>query len=193
MNCARDLVVPGRAFHAVFERPKLKNEAGRRDALSRISGLAMLVFNLMVNYTQMPPSNIIRKMEAKRPAKDPNIRTPVRFQSVPKFAALKVMTAGYSAASVESTILDHISASGLEDFPDQHIIILLDSFQHEGLNGTHRCLVVEKMGASAASLVEEHSHTDPEPWDVPYRYPVNMAKKIIPILCEAWLSCVSTA
>jgi hypothetical protein len=40
----------------------------------------MLVFNLMVNYTQMPPSNIIRKMEAKRPAKDPNIRTPVRFQ-----------------------------------------------------------------------------------------------------------------
>ena len=35
------------------------------------------------------------------------------------------------------------------------------------------------MGASAVSLAEEHPHTNLELWDVPYRYPVNMAKKIM--------------
>ncbi|KAF3049982.1 hypothetical protein E8E11_006938 [Didymella keratinophila] len=72
-QCARDLAAAGRPFHIVFERQKLKNEAGRRDALSRIRGLAMLVCNLMVNYSQMSPSNVIRKIEAKRPAKDPSL------------------------------------------------------------------------------------------------------------------------
>ena len=72
-QCARDLAAPDSAFHIVFERQKLKNEAGRMDALSRICGLDMLVHNLVVNYTQMPPSNVIRKIEAKRPAKDPSL------------------------------------------------------------------------------------------------------------------------
>lgn len=72
-QCARDLAAPDRAFQAAFERQKLKNEAGRKDALSRIRGLAMLVFNLMVNYTQMPPSNVIRKIEERKPAKDPSL------------------------------------------------------------------------------------------------------------------------
>ncbi|KAJ4341701.1 hypothetical protein N0V87_001716 [Didymella glomerata] len=72
-QCTRDLAVAGRSFHIEFERQKLKNEAGRKDALCRIRGLAMLVFNLIVNYTQMSPSNVIRKIEAKRPAKDPSL------------------------------------------------------------------------------------------------------------------------
>ncbi|KAF9701905.1 hypothetical protein EKO04_000679 [Ascochyta lentis] len=71
-QCARDLAQPDRAFHAAFERQKQKNEAGRKDALTRIRGLAMLVLNLVINYTLMPPSNVIRKIEAVRPAKDPN-------------------------------------------------------------------------------------------------------------------------
>lgn len=72
-QCARDLAAAGRPLHVVFERQKLKNEAGRKDALSRIRGLAMLVCNLIVNYTRKQPSMVIRKIEAKRPAKDPSL------------------------------------------------------------------------------------------------------------------------
>ncbi|KAF3004971.1 hypothetical protein E8E13_008065 [Curvularia kusanoi] len=68
---ARDLAQLGHLFHSAFERHKLKNEAGRKDALSRIRGLIMLTFNLMVNYTLMPPSNVIRKIEAAMPASQP--------------------------------------------------------------------------------------------------------------------------
>lgn len=75
-QCARDLAQAGYPFHAAFERHKLKNEAGRKDAFARIRGLAMLVFNLTVNYTLMPPSNVIRRIELAKPAKDPN-RSPI--------------------------------------------------------------------------------------------------------------------
>ena len=52
---------------------KLKNEAGRKDALSRIRGLVMLAHNLIVNYILMPPSKVIRKIEAARPASQPRL------------------------------------------------------------------------------------------------------------------------
>jgi serine/threonine protein kinase len=99
--------------------------------------------------------------------------------SVPKYAALKIMTAGSSTASVELTILDHLSKAGSEDSASQHVTRLLDSFKHEGPNGIHQCLVLETMGASAASLVEELPENNPKLWDVPQRYPVPMAKKIL--------------
>lgn len=73
---ARDLAQPAQPFHATFERPRLRNEAGRREALARIRGLAMLVRNLIVNYTLMPLSNVVRRIEAVRPARDPG-RSPV--------------------------------------------------------------------------------------------------------------------
>ncbi|KAL1800297.1 hypothetical protein ACET3X_000639 [Alternaria dauci] len=69
---ARNLARDGHTFAVLFQRVNLKNEPGRREAFRRICGLIMLMSNLCVNYTLMAPSNVIKKMEAARPAKDPN-------------------------------------------------------------------------------------------------------------------------
>ncbi|KAH6637562.1 kinase-like domain-containing protein [Boeremia exigua] len=66
--------------------------------------------------------------------------------SGPKYAAMKIISARTSAASTEITILKHLSTSP-EDPGSQHILNLLDSFQHEGPNGMHLCLVFELMAA----------------------------------------------
>ena len=70
-QCARDLARPSHTFYSSFERKNLKNEAGRREAFHRLRGLVMLVCNLVVNYTLMQPSNVIRRIEAARPARNP--------------------------------------------------------------------------------------------------------------------------
>lgn len=72
-RAARDFAQPEHLFHSAFERPKLKNEPGRKDALSRIRGLAMLAYNLIVNYILMPPSKVIREIEAAKPARQPRL------------------------------------------------------------------------------------------------------------------------
>lgn len=72
-RAARDFAQPEFLFHSAFERPKLKNEPGRKDALSRIRGLAMLAYNLIASYTLMPPSPAIRKIEAVKPASQPRL------------------------------------------------------------------------------------------------------------------------
>jgi hypothetical protein len=68
----RDLASPGNTFHSSFLRSALKNEAGRKEAFHRLRGLIMLVCNLVVNYTLMPPSNVIKGIEVAKPAWDPN-------------------------------------------------------------------------------------------------------------------------
>jgi hypothetical protein len=72
-RAARDFAQPEYLFQSAFERPKLKNEPGRKDALSRIRGLAMLADNLIVNYILMPPSKVIREIEAVKPARQPKL------------------------------------------------------------------------------------------------------------------------
>ncbi|KAG9202159.1 hypothetical protein G6514_004596 [Epicoccum nigrum] len=72
-RAARDFAQPDHLFHLAFERPELKNEPGHKDALSRIRGLAMLAYNLIVNYTLMPQSNVVRKIEAVKPASQPRL------------------------------------------------------------------------------------------------------------------------
>ena len=54
-----------------FECQKPKNEAGRKDALFRTHGLAMLVYNLITNYTTMPPSTVTRNIGAVKLANAP--------------------------------------------------------------------------------------------------------------------------
>jgi hypothetical protein len=70
---ARNLARDGHTFAVPFQRTNLKNEPGRREAFHRLRGLIMLISNLCVNYTLMAPSNLIKKIEAVRPAKDPNL------------------------------------------------------------------------------------------------------------------------
>ncbi|KAH7094961.1 hypothetical protein FB567DRAFT_586304 [Paraphoma chrysanthemicola] len=69
---ARSFAAPAQIFHTSFERKNLKNEAGRREATMRIRGLIMLTCNLVVNYTFMSPSNVVRRIEAVCPALRPD-------------------------------------------------------------------------------------------------------------------------
>ncbi|KAG9192243.1 hypothetical protein G6011_10977 [Alternaria panax] len=70
---AQNLARGGHTSAVSFQRCNLKNEAGRREALHRLRGLIMLISNLCTNYTLMAPSNIIKRIEAVRPASDPNL------------------------------------------------------------------------------------------------------------------------
>jgi hypothetical protein len=71
---SRNLAREGHTIRTPFLRSNLKNEAGRREAFHRLRGLVMLVSNLCINYTLMGPSNIIRRIEATKPVKDPSQR-----------------------------------------------------------------------------------------------------------------------
>jgi hypothetical protein len=70
---SRNLAREGHTIHTPFLRSNLKNEAGHREAFHRLRGLVMLVSNLCINYTLMGPSNIIRRVEATKPAKYPSL------------------------------------------------------------------------------------------------------------------------
>jgi len=96
-----------------------------------------------------------------------------------RYVALKIMVAKASSTNKELCILDHLSKLAPEDPNAQHVTVLLDTFQHQGPNGKHECLVFELMGATAASLVEELPENKPMMWGKPQRYPKWMAKKIL--------------
>jgi non-specific serine/threonine protein kinase len=87
------------------------------------------------------------------------------------------MTAKASATSTELSILDYLSK--LRDPNAQHIVELLDTFNHQGPNGKHLCMVLEPMGSTAASLVEELPENQPKMWGKPQRYPKWVAKRIL--------------
>ncbi|KAF2241969.1 hypothetical protein BU26DRAFT_162417 [Trematosphaeria pertusa] len=75
-QAARNLASPAQPFATAFERKNLKNESGRAKAHARLRGLVMLVANLATNYTVMAPSSVIKRIEALRPARDPE-RSPI--------------------------------------------------------------------------------------------------------------------
>ncbi len=56
---------------------------------------------------------------------------------------------------------------------------LLDAFDHDGPNGTHRCLVFEAMGPSAEAMVDELPENKPKMYDRINRYPLWMAKSML--------------
>ncbi|OMP85157.1 SRSF protein kinase 2 [Diplodia seriata] len=97
----------------------------------------------------------------------------------PRYVALKIMVAKASTTITELSILDHLSQRAPSDPNSQHVTTLLDTFTHTGPNGTHRCMVFEPMGITAASLVEELPENKPKTFGVRQRYPYWMAKKIL--------------
>ncbi|KAH7110901.1 serine protein kinase [Dendryphion nanum] len=106
----------------------------------------------------------------------------------PRYVALKVMVAKASTSNTELDILGHLSKNSQKQGVFQenhqiknnhHVTALLDTFQHHGPNGLHRCLAFEPMGTTAASLVEELPQNKPKKRGKPQRYPKRMAKKIL--------------
>lgn len=97
-----------------------------------------------------------------------------------RYVALKVMTAKSSAsAGTELSIYTRLGETAPGDPLSEHVVMLLDSFEHVGPNGTHRCLVFKPMGASTASMVHELPSNKPRMRGKQSRYPKLMAKEIL--------------
>lgn len=70
------------------------------------------------------------------------------------YVAIKITTAKSSSIENESRILDFLSRENLQHPGKKHVMILLDSFEHHGPNGVHRCLVFNVMGPSTSTMFE---------------------------------------
>ena len=92
--------------------------------------------------------------------------------------ALKILTANASNTEQESKILETLTRSDAHHPGKKHVMTLRDHFLHEGPNGTHRCLVFDVMGPSAASMVESFP-IESAPFQLRERYPFWMAKSIL--------------
>lgn len=105
-------------------------------------------------------------------------------QSTTKYVAVKVLLAKYSLPARPCPEID--IARTLATFTDtgsRHILKLLDTFQQEGPNGVHTCLVYEPMAGTVASLVTTFPGNFPVPGQVfdyrPARYEKWMGKRIL--------------
>lgn len=79
----------------------------------------------------------------------------------------------------ESKILSR-SSEVVKDHPGKfHVVSLLDTFDHEGPNGKHECLVFQVMGPSTASMVELLPSNLLSPTAPKTRYPTWMVKSIL--------------
>lgn len=85
--------------------------------------------------------------------------------------ALKITVAEASSANNrERRVLQALSESRSTLHSDRrHIMQLLDSFQHDGPNGVHDCLVFELLGPSVTDVVEKQCAGD--------RLPGHIARK----------------
>ncbi|KAF2177563.1 serine/threonine-protein kinase SRPK3 [Zopfia rhizophila CBS 207.26] len=97
----------------------------------------------------------------------------------PRYVVLKIMVAKAPTTNTELCILNYLSKLAPRDTKAQYVTVLLDTFQHQGINGKHQCLVFEPMGATAASLVEELPENKPKMYGKRQRYPKWMAKNIL--------------
>ncbi|KAK5167389.1 uncharacterized protein LTR77_007088 [Saxophila tyrrhenica] len=77
-----------------------------------------------------------------------------RATSYGSVVAIKVMIADAPADSKESEMYKLISDTPADDQAKDHVLSLLDQCDHEGPNGTHRCMVFEPMGPSVGMLMD---------------------------------------
>ena len=84
-----------------------------------------------------------------------------------------------SSTNTELSIYSFLVEKAQKDRLARHIVMLLDSFEHVGPNGTHRCLVFEPMGASTASMVNELPCNQLDMRGKRARYPKTVAKTIL--------------
>ncbi|THV63613.1 kinase-like protein [Aureobasidium pullulans] len=94
-----------------------------------------------------------------------------RDQSLNQNVALKIVTSKDSS-SINRELCTHrrlLENSVLPTNDHKDIVRLLDNFDHPGLNGTHICLVLELLGPSAATVIEERFASN--------RLPGSVAKK----------------
>ncbi|UNI23978.1 Non-specific serine/threonine protein kinase [Purpureocillium takamizusanense] len=95
-----------------------------------------------------------------------------------KYVASKVLVSELSGQARELQILRHLNEAAPAESA-QHITQLLDTFELDGPNGTHECLVFEPMGPSVNSMVEELPQFNPRYRDMKVQYPPQMARSIL--------------
>lgn len=81
------------------------------------------------------------------------------YSRLNRHVALKILTAdsyGGEKDIYELSILRHIKPANADHPGFQHVICLLDDFQHTGPHGVHVCLVFEVMGEDLAALVRRY-------------------------------------
>lgn len=76
--------------------------------------------------------------------------------SYTQWVALKIKTAN-SDDSRELSNLEYLNRHSVGDLSASYIIQLLDSFEHEGPNGVHQCLVFELLGPSVKHVINDYS------------------------------------
>ncbi|EEP75985.1 predicted protein [Uncinocarpus reesii 1704] len=94
------------------------------------------------------------------------------------YVALKILVSEISGSTTELQILRHINEVAPVE-GTRYITRLLDEFEHRGPNGVHKCLVLEPMGPSVNTMVEELPQFNPRRREMKVRYPLQMAKSIL--------------
>jgi non-specific serine/threonine protein kinase len=93
------------------------------------------------------------------------------------YYALKVLKAGDNQQGPNELKVHQLLGESPTDGASDSIVRLLDSFEHQGPNGTHLCMILEAMGPSAASML------DYLPFNLPLHlrrtYPFWMTKRIL--------------
>jgi serine/threonine protein kinase len=98
----------------------------------------------------------------------------INRSSTVQYVALKIEIAKVLKPSHEVTIFQHLSNAS--DISTSHVAKLLDQFNHEGPNGVHSCLVLELMGASVGSIIDDLPRSNPRRRG---NYPIWMTKRIL--------------
>lgn len=107
--------------------------------------------------------------------------------SLSTYVALKIATAKSSITDNEAKVLEYLSHQVFQHPGRNHVMGLLDSFEHQGPNGIHRCLVFDVMGPNSSTMFDSlpprlkpptsgaKASEEPERG----RYPFWMAKSIL--------------
>ncbi|KAI1272000.1 serine protein kinase [Xylaria sp. FL0933] len=100
-----------------------------------------------------------------------------RDMRMERYVALKIMVSDPEYATDETAMLRHLSQVAPEQAA-HHFTQLLDTFEHLGPNGLHKCFVFEPMGPNGNTmLLELPQFKDRRPRGM--RYPLEMAKSIL--------------
>lgn len=103
------------------------------------------------------------------------------FDRSSRYVAVKIKKAEDSIESSELSILRYLNQRGSSDKRSIHVIALLDSFEQQGPNGKHLCLVTEALGPSAAAVIEwtpSYRNLD-RAGNNCYRFPLWICKRIL--------------
>ncbi|TQW01020.1 serine/threonine-protein kinase SRPK3 [Cordyceps javanica] len=92
--------------------------------------------------------------------------------------SLKILMSAISGTTTEERIL-HYMANVAPLQSKRYITELLDTFELNGPNGNHKCLVFEPIGPDVNNMVEELPQFNPRKFRGKVRYPPEMAKSIL--------------